>query len=240
MSFGLLERTVKKNISINWGRDIIAGWCAGYDGKSVRVLDIGCGQGYDLMNAGAAISGAELYGIECDPEKISRVRGMGVTVYPMDIEKQPIPARDGFFDIVIANQVIEHSKEIFWVFSEISRTMVPGGMLIVGVPNMASLHNRIILLLGEQPTCVETLGPHVRGYTAPALRRFMETGGYFKVEERRGANFYPFPPPVSKPLSRLLPGLAASIFIKARRTEKQGAFAKVLDDRLFETPFFRG
>ncbi len=237
----MLERTVKKNISINWGRDIIVDWCVRHaGGHSIRVLDVGCGLGYDLMNVGAALKGAKLYGIECDPAKISRVRKMGVAVYPLDIEKQPIPAKDGFFDVVIANQVIEHAKEIFWVFSEISRALAPGGMLVIGVPNMASFHNRLLLLLGEQPTCVETLGPHVRGYTAPSLRRFIEEGGYFKVEMVRGANFYPFPPPVSRPLSRLFPGLSASIFIRARRTEKPGVFARVLDGRQFETPFFTG
>ena len=53
---------------------------------------------------------------------------------------------------MIANQILEHTKEVFWIWHEIARVLAPQGQLILGVPNLASAHNRLLLLLGRQPT----------------------------------------------------------------------------------------
>ena len=118
--------------------------------------------------------------------------------------------------------------------------MKKGGILIAGVPNLASFHNRILLLGGENPTSIEILGPHVRGFTKPSFRRFAETQGYFKLMDVKGANFYPFPPRVSKVLSRLFPTLSAYCFFLVQRSAKPGNYLSVLKSRSFETCYFDG
>ncbi|WP_230740647.1 class I SAM-dependent methyltransferase [Methanooceanicella nereidis] len=241
-----LNKSVEKNFHLNYGRDIIAGWCNEHagrqDGMKLKVLDIGCGYGADLQNVKSSIADKdlELYGIDYDEQKAEALRHNGINVRVLDIEKDALPFEDGFFDIIIANQVIEHTKEVFWIFSEVSRTLKKGGILIIGVPNLASLHNRVLLLLGEQPTSIETMGPHVRGYTVPSLKRFIETDGYFRVSKVRGSNFYPFPPPVSSVLSKIFPRFAASSFLLVERLGKSGKFISVFDAREFETPYYKG
>jgi SAM-dependent methyltransferase len=198
--------------------------------------------GGDLLNL-ARLAGRRrlhLFGVECGEQHVSAARSKGIEMFNADIERQRIDAGDGFFDIVTANQLLEHTKEIFWIFAEISRTLKSGGMLIIGVPNLASLHNRILLLFGEQPSAVDVLGPHVRGFTPPALRRFVETDGYFEVVKIRGGNFYPFPRLVSQALSRAFPTMAVAIFLLARRTGKQGSFIDVLRSRCYDTAYFTG
>ncbi|MDD5348039.1 MAG: methyltransferase domain-containing protein [Candidatus Omnitrophica bacterium] len=238
-------RVYVKTEYLNFGREIIARWARevvavrGAEPKTSRVLDIGFGSGQDLANVRAALSGCrlDLLGIDCQPSHVEQGRQQGVTVYCKDIEREPFPLAEGSVDLVIANQIIEHTKEIFWVFSEISRVLKRGGHAIVGVPNMASLHNRILFLFGIQPTCLELLGPHVRGVTYRDFKKFVETGGFFVVKELKGSNFYPFPPGVSKLLSRVFPALSASLFFLIERTQKQGQFSEVLRSRSFETPF---
>jgi len=117
-----------------------------------------------------------------------------------------------------------------------------GGLVIVGVPNLASLHNRIMLLLGEQPSCIEVLSSHVRGFTAPSFKRFIETDGYFNVLETRGSNFYPFPSSVSKYLSKLFPTLSVGIFFLIKRKNKNGKFfdAQRIKTRFTKTQYFSG
>jgi len=143
-------------------------------------------------------------------------------------------------DLIVANQIIEHTKEIFWIFSEIVRVLKPGGACIVGVPNLASFHNRIALLLGMQPTTIELLGPHVRGITAPSFKNFITYGNYFQVSATTGANFYPFPSPMGTYLAKTFPALSVCLFFILIRTGKNGSFLEVLDDNFYETPFFRG
>jgi SAM-dependent methyltransferase len=233
---------------LNYGREIILAWSVNYindlDVDEVKILDIGSGQGADLLNIQQAQYDKnitkQLFGIECYEPNVRKARDNGINIFSIDIEREIIPTQAGFFDLVIANQIIEHSKEIFWIFSEISRVLKKGGRAIIGVPNLASFHNRVILLFGEQPTSIELLGPHVRGFTKPSLTRFMTCDNYFRVLAVKGANFYPFPPTMSKVLSKLFPTLSVGLFILLERTDKEGKFIEVLESRFYETPYFKG
>jgi len=242
-----LYRWVTRTAHLNYGRERVLSWvreetAARPAGSATRILDLGAGVGADLQNFREGCPGAnlELHGVECHPGNAATARERGIAVYELDIERDPIPAPDGFFDVVVANQVVEHTKEIFWIFSEVSRMLRPGGICIVGVPNLAALHNRVLLLLGFQPSCIGVLSAHVRGFTRSGFREFAACDGYFRVEEVRGANFYPFPPALARPLARVFPGFSVCIFFRLRRTTKEGTFHQVLDTRYFETPYYRG
>lgn len=141
---------------------------------------------------------------------------------------------------MLANQVIEHTKEVFWIFSEVSRILKSGGLFVVGVPNLASLHNRVALLFGTQPPAIRVLGPHVRGFAKGSFTEFAGCGGYFKVVEIKGSNFYPFPPWISVRLARVLPNLAVSLYFRIQRTAKRGASVEVLRDIPLDTMYFTG
>jgi len=231
---------------LTFGRDIIPQWCLAYIRAArtspIRLLDLGCGTGEDLQNIRAVAHAypLELSGVEFFDASASKSRDAGIEVFSLDIEKQLLPGNDGEYDIVIANQVLEHTKDIFWIVSEIARVLRPNGVFIVGVPNLASLHNRLLLLFGEQPTAIDVLGPHVRGFTAGGLTRLVEANGFFHVERTAGGNFYPFPPPISKWLSRLLPRMSVGLFVLARRSQREGRFIDVLDLKQYESVFFRG
>lgn len=242
----LFAPLIKKSAYLDCGREIIINWCRqciqDMNHDDVRILDIGCGKGTDLLNLQNSIRNRrlELFGIECYEPNVKQAKQKGINVFQLNIEGEPIPTKDEFFDIVIANHIIEHTKEIFWIFSEISRTLKKKGFLIVGVPNLASLHNRIFLLLGEQPSPIEILGPHVRGFTVPSFKRFVEADDYFKVLKIRGANFYPFPPSIANLLSKLFPTFSEVLFFLIRHQNKKGSFIQVLDTRFYETLYFRG
>lgn len=239
--FNLLKGTMKEN----YGRKIIVSWACRdltNSGEKIRVLDVGLGKGNDVLNIRAALKEKEalLFGVECYGPNITAARVAGITVFDIDIEHGSIPVEDGFFDVVICNQTAEHLKEIFWAFSEMHRVLKKGGALIVGVPNLAALHNRFLLSIGEQPTCVETLGPHVRGFTNPSFKRFITCDGFFQITDFKGANFYPFPSKISKVLSWLFPTFSVILFFRMKKTDKPGRFTEVLEKRFFETPFYKG
>ena len=241
---------------LNYGRPIIQDWGAslvteagGATGvrSPFRVLDLGCGHGTDLANVRdealrrAPHARLELHGIENFPPYIAECRRAGMTIHPIDIEHDRYPLVDASFDLVMANQVIEHTKEIFWIFSEAARILKTGGSFLVGVPNLASLHNRLLLLFGRQPTAQVSLSSHVRTFTRPDLNHFAAKGGFFRPTAFRGSNFYPFPPAISRPLARLLPTFAWGIFLLFQRTERQGSFLECLaegNENLLETPYY--
>lgn len=213
--------------------------------KIGRVLDIGLGDAQDLLLIRDSTQEAriEIYGIEFNKSRIRKAREKGIEVFPINIEKEPIPLSDDSLDVLIANHVIEHLKELFFFFSEVSRVLKPGGIGIIGCPNLGGWHNRLALLFGHQPPCMKLLGSHIRGITIPSFKEFIEFGGFFKIQKIKGRAFYFAPGFLSQSLASLLPGLAAATHFVILRTNKPGKFIEVLDmdiPGITDTPYFRG
>jgi SAM-dependent methyltransferase len=231
---------------LSYGRPILAGWAAEHlrglpAGVVPKILDLGCGQGDDLATFAAAVDRkCELYGLEGYGPYREICAAKGIETFPINVERDRLPFADQSLDVVSMNQVLEHTKDIFFIFSEVSRTLKPGGLFLLGVPNLAAWHDRLLLLIGRQPSGMKVLGPHVRGFTRQGLRKFAECDGFFALEGFRGSAFYPFPAGVSKVLARLFPGLATAIFFRLRRTGKPGLFIEVLRARRFETDYYQG
>lgn len=228
--------------SLNYGRHLIADFLPGQP-DAATILDIGAGSGDDLSLARQQYPRASLHAIEYWPPNIRILTAAGVSVHSLNIEVDHLPFSDRTVDIIIANQVLEHTKEIFWIFHEISRTLTVGGTLIVGVPNLASLHNRILLAVGKQPSPIKSASAHVRGFTVGDLLNFTETifpAGY-RLEKLGGSNFYPFPPYVARLLAKALPTFAWSVFLKLRKTsEYNGQFIRFPRIAQLETNFYVG
>jgi len=224
---------------LNYGQESISHFLKKSHYK--MVLDVGCGQGRDLQIAKkhAKFDYLKLHGIDIKTD--TNLEKEGVDLLSVDIEKERLPFADESFDIVIANQVLEHAKEIFWISNEICRVLKINGRLIIGVPNLAALHNRLLLLIGKHPTCIKAGSAHVRGFTVSDLTGFYKDIGGLELLEIRGENLYPFGPFVSKFLTKLLPNIAVSFFLLFEKKRKyQGNFIEFLKESKLETAFFQG
>lgn len=207
--------------SLNFGRHLVHDFLASA-GNFSSVLDLGAGYGEDLLAAKKVNSQAKLHAIELFPDNIEILSVRGISVHRANIEHDRLPFADDQHDIIIANQILEHTKEIFFIFHEISRVLKTGGRLIVGVPNLASLHNRLLLLVGRQPSSLKSASAHIRGFTKPDILNFLEDcfpGGYKHVAFG-GSNFYPFPPAIARFLARCLPSMAWGIFLVFEKQKK--------------------
>jgi methionine biosynthesis protein MetW len=231
-----------KNNYLNYGRHLIKKWVQDFSLKksgTLKILDVGCGKGFDLINIQKTLEekniNSELYGMEIFDEYVQESEKQGIEVASINIETELFPYTDEYFDIVVINQVLEHVKEFFWIVTEINRVLKKDGLLIIGVPNLASWHNRLLLLLGLQPTPIRVLGPHVRGYTKRDLVKTMTQYGGFSMFGFGGSNFYPFPFFIAKVLSKLFPLGSVSLFC-AFKKNRQSSFDIFLSDRL-ETNF---
>ena len=98
-------------------------------GKS-KILDLGCGNG-DVVNAYRK-RGLECYG--CDFEfkpgsnvQILEERGW---IKKLPIDNYQIPFEDGFFDLVVTNQVMEHVQDYDRTLSEVRRVLKNGGVAL--------------------------------------------------------------------------------------------------------------
>lgn len=117
-----------------------------------------------------------------------------------DVSRDPLPFSADFAEIVIMSEVVEHLTDPDFALEEVRRVLVPGGLLVITTPNLASWFNRLLLLLGIQPLFTETgtewnlgrepLMPatrpvgHLRVLTSRALAELLEIHGYQIVEAR--------------------------------------------------------
>jgi len=169
-----LNRFIDKNL--NYGRHIIQIFAKNI-GKFENVLDIGAGKGMDLELFKKVNPKANFYAVEVYEPYVEILKSKGFKVIKNNIERDKLPFNNEAIDVVIANQILEHCKEIFWIFHEVTRVLKIGGYFIIGVPNLASFHNRLLLLFGKQPTCIQNVSAHVRGYTKEDIINFTNIWG---------------------------------------------------------------
>ncbi len=186
----------------------------------IRVAcDVGTGGGDDLLTVRRYHPAASLVGIDCDDRNRDVLATRGIELHVADLERDSLPMGDEGADLIIANQVFEHVKELFWITHQLSAALKVGGHLLIGIPNLGSLHNRILFALGGQPTQLKSYSAHVRGFVPREIPRFLEVcfpGGY-RLERLAGAQFYPFPRPAARLLARAFPSLAFSVFYLLRK-----------------------
>jgi SAM-dependent methyltransferase len=169
--------------------------------RAARLLDVGCWDGEQTARY-AAVTGARPYGVELFAAPAADAVARGVGVVRLDLERDRFPFPDETFDVVVVNQVLEHLKNVWLPIAEMYRVLRTGGLLVASVPNLASLHNRVLLALGAQPTSIRVRGPHVRGYAAGEFVDLLELGGALAVERVEGVGFHPLPPRPARALAR--------------------------------------
>jgi SAM-dependent methyltransferase/predicted O-methyltransferase YrrM len=92
----------------------------------------------------------------------------------VNVEAAAFPAADGDFDLVVWNRDLVTVKNLGPALREARRVLRPGGILVVAIPNLAALHNRLLLLAGRQPTTLHIgRGNHVRGFAIHSTTEFL-------------------------------------------------------------------
>ena len=206
-------------------------------------VDLGCGSGDDLMVVRRLNPNARCIGIDHGDWNRDLLRSKGLEHAVADVEHQPLPFENESVDLIIANQFLEHTKEVFWINHEIFRTLRVGGHFYLGVPNVLSLHNRVLGIFGVHPTCSKLISAHIRSFSRRDTQFYYQevASSFAKVEKFSGSQFYPFPRGISRPLSRAFPSLAFSIFFLIRKTSGyRGEFVDWLSNAQLETNYFAG
>ena len=206
-------------------------------------VNLGAGTGRDLGIVKRVHPYVRTSALEVGTQFAAELAGKADEVHVLDIERTIFPFRDESIDLVIANQVLEHTKEIFWIFHEVTRCLRVGGRFLFGVPNIASFHNRLLLAFGAHPTQHKLCSAHVRPFSKTDTIKFLDVcfpEGY-RLENFGGAQFYPFPPKIARPLANLFPTGAFSIFFLVQKCRKyKDEFVSYPSRARFATNFWSG
>lgn len=197
------------------GRRAYAPWLVqslAYDSTAeLDVLDVGCGQGIDLVEYARA--GAHATGIDLTPRHAelarSHLEALGLQANVVDGDAEHLPFEDASFDVVSSNGVLHHTPDMPAALREIRRVLRPGGKARIIVYNQRSLHYWLMQVVvrgilqrglleegsmeGVLARYVECTSvgarPLVRVYSAPQLRRVLAAAGFVGVQTSvRGFN----------------------------------------------------
>jgi SAM-dependent methyltransferase len=161
--------------------------------EDTRILDVGAGGGgaatimHGLLNA-------DVYCVDIAHQNVETCRSLGFPAYAVDVENEPLPFVDSFFDAVVFLEVIEHLFDPYVALSEIRRVLKPTGRLIVSTHNALNIVRRFWFLLGRiNPTSDvsrEEMGPHIRLYSPAILTRVLGKSGFAII---RDASYFRVP-----------------------------------------------
>lgn len=112
------------------------------DRASKKVLDVGAGFGH-MASTLKYFCSYEVYAIDFQAELKTLLEGRDITFKQVDLEKDKIPFDEGFFDLVLFCEVIQHLNPpcVDKVLNEIHRVLSDEGLLLLTTPTIGPLSN---------------------------------------------------------------------------------------------------
>ncbi len=160
-----------------------------------RVLDVGCGTGrlFELLS-----SPAIAVGVDVARSALEVAKDHGHSVVRTDLDAPRLPFRDASFDCVSCLAVVEHLFDPRVMIDEARRVLVPGGLLLVLVPNIRHYFRMYELFVrghfprtSGDPEGID--GGHLHYFTFSDLQAMLQSAGFTDVRLRgtNGIRFLP-------------------------------------------------
>jgi 2-polyprenyl-3-methyl-5-hydroxy-6-metoxy-1,4-benzoquinol methylase len=146
-------------------------------GRLGRVLEIGCASGIFIESLNAD----ERWGVEPNDAVACQARDRGITVLVGLYAQVESSIPDAYFDLIVANDVIEHMTDHEEFLQVVKRKLSPQGCLVGSVPNIRHLSEllKLIVLKDWRYTEDGVLDKtHLRFFTQRSLRRSLMATGY--------------------------------------------------------------
>lgn len=182
-------------------------------------LDMGCDDGIWTLELANKIDTKDINGIEIVDERIAIATEKGVKVSKANLNEK-LPYDDNTFDVIHANQVIEHIGSLDLFVSEINRVLKVGGYCVISTENGSSWCNIFASIMGWQIFSLTNVSAISSGIGNPlaihkndkvefsswthktifnyrGLKEFFELYNFERVE-LKGAGYFPLPGALGK------------------------------------------
>ena len=185
-----------------------------------NLLDVGCGSGDRTIRIANYfnVHMNNTHGLDYNDDFVIACKRI-FNARKIDLEIDDIPYGDNTFDLVICNQVLEHLKNYKKVIDDLIRVTKKGGYIVIGIPNLAHLINRIYLLFGVQPMCVHLDGSHVRSFTHKSFINMLASIQRLKLTDCTGSTMYPLPFFIAKYAGDYFVGLTGYVCYLLRKIQ---------------------
>ncbi|ACV24340.1 class I SAM-dependent methyltransferase [Methanocaldococcus fervens] len=149
--------------------------------KGAKILDIGCAAGGFFVALSKIRNDLEFYGIDIADVEELLPKDLNIKFYRVNVDEEPLPFPDDYFDLVHTQQVFEHLYYPQRAMSEIKRVLKKDGLLYIGVPSTLRIFLPGNLNFWQDYT-------HVRPFNRASLRRLIEENGLKVIKLSRMRN----------------------------------------------------
>jgi ubiquinone/menaquinone biosynthesis C-methylase UbiE len=144
--------------------------------SNIKILDLGCGEGHLTNRIKETFPSSEIHGLDysIDAIKIAHARYKNMKFIVADGYKPPYT--DGYFDIVVLNNIWEHVPDPLQMLAGINRILKTNGIIVISTPSRFRFSNLIRVLLGKKIEFMSKL--HVTEYTVGQVLEQLKYGGF--------------------------------------------------------------
>jgi 2-polyprenyl-3-methyl-5-hydroxy-6-metoxy-1,4-benzoquinol methylase len=157
-----------------------------------RVLELGCAEAAFAATVKQRTRGAEVWGIEFNPDAALRASAVLDRVLVGDADAQIAELPDAYFDVVICNDVLEHLVNPIHTLGQLRRKMKPEGVVVASIPNIRFVP-ALSKIVFRRDFPQQDFGifdrTHLRFFTRKSMVRLFESAG-FAVRRMKGINAY--------------------------------------------------
>lgn len=160
--------------------------------KRGTILDVGCGDGdlsLELLKMGYYVSATDF---------VKRIKHPFLQFKQCDLNKQKLPFKNGMFDYIICNMVMEHLQNPGIIIDEMKRVLNKDGEIYITIPNINSLPSKVFFLLTSQlPYYMITkelpkYGDHITIYHPDYFNYLMQFHGFDVMKNDYYSCWIPF------------------------------------------------
>lgn len=155
---------------------------------ATKVLEVGCGEG--KFSEVLTKQGKETWAIEPNPASAKSAAQRLKKVLQGTIAERIDELPDGYFDVIVMNDVIEHLTEPWDDIHQLKSKLRSNGVFVSSIPNVRYAKNLFHVLFKKDWKYADDRIldiTHYRFFTKKSIRRLFEQQG-FKVQSMKGIN----------------------------------------------------
>jgi len=151
-------------------------------------IEVGCGDGAFGTALKAQGKVDEYWGLEIHPPSGETARQTLDKVLVGNAEHLVDELPDGYFDVIIFNDSLEHLIDPFLFLEKVKNKLKPGGSVVASIPNVRHFRNLYQLIFKKQWRYVDSGildRTHLRFFTCESIKDMFEDAG-FTIAQLKG------------------------------------------------------